>query len=370
MSEHETEPTTRGDDRAGVLGRGTPPGQRRAAGDGAGVPGPGDHLGAAGADVADGDALSWLLPVPWLVAGAAGLLATTSARPAPWRGPLTALAGSPAGRRSGRHGRDDEVGVVGDQAVHPEVQQQRGVAGEVAVRLLAAVGRRQVRRLRAQGPHVHRQPLAVGVAHQVGRPPSARPRRGRPGCAGHRCRRRTARSARPAGEARSAKVRGSPRATRSAGAVEAPSSWTSGTRSTGASACAAPRLEGHHADAGAGVVEAVAAQVVDQRLDSSDRPRAADQAASLSSTRTPMLRPRAADSSATMVSTSSKVGTGCRPSWAAEPGRSPGRRSRALRRRTSLEGEVVGEPARDLATVDDLGGAQVRRARGAPRRRW
>lgn len=29
------------------------------------------------ADIADGDALSWLLPVPWLVAGAAGLLATT-----------------------------------------------------------------------------------------------------------------------------------------------------------------------------------------------------------------------------------------------------------------------------------------------------
>lgn len=29
------------------------------------------------ADLADGDTLSWLLPVPWLVAGAAGLLATT-----------------------------------------------------------------------------------------------------------------------------------------------------------------------------------------------------------------------------------------------------------------------------------------------------
>lgn len=29
------------------------------------------------ADVLDGDALRWLLPVPWLVAGAAGLLATT-----------------------------------------------------------------------------------------------------------------------------------------------------------------------------------------------------------------------------------------------------------------------------------------------------
>jgi len=29
------------------------------------------------ADALDGDALRWLLPVPWLVAGAAGLLATT-----------------------------------------------------------------------------------------------------------------------------------------------------------------------------------------------------------------------------------------------------------------------------------------------------
>ncbi len=29
------------------------------------------------ADAVDGDALRWLLPVPWLVAGAAGLLATT-----------------------------------------------------------------------------------------------------------------------------------------------------------------------------------------------------------------------------------------------------------------------------------------------------
>lgn len=29
------------------------------------------------ADVLDGDTLRWLLPVPWLVAGAAGLLATT-----------------------------------------------------------------------------------------------------------------------------------------------------------------------------------------------------------------------------------------------------------------------------------------------------
>lgn len=29
------------------------------------------------ADALDGDALRWLLPLPWLVAGAAGLLATT-----------------------------------------------------------------------------------------------------------------------------------------------------------------------------------------------------------------------------------------------------------------------------------------------------
>ncbi len=29
------------------------------------------------ADAVDGEALRWLLPVPWLVAGAAGLLATT-----------------------------------------------------------------------------------------------------------------------------------------------------------------------------------------------------------------------------------------------------------------------------------------------------
>ncbi len=52
------------------------------------------------ADALDGDALRWLLPVPWLVAGAAGLLATTlGRRTAPRWGPLShAQACCPAAR--------------------------------------------------------------------------------------------------------------------------------------------------------------------------------------------------------------------------------------------------------------------------------
>jgi len=64
-------------------------------------------------DLVDGDDVRWLLPIPWLLAGAAGLAASVL-----------------AGRRQGGQpsadpgvpGPDGEVGVVGEDRVDPGVE--------------------------------------------------------------------------------------------------------------------------------------------------------------------------------------------------------------------------------------------------------
>ncbi|ANH36740.1 hypothetical protein I601_0287 [Nocardioides dokdonensis FR1436] len=73
MSEHETEPTT----EQGFWAQGRHPVNVGQLVMGLAFLGLVTVWVLLSADVADGDALSWLLPVPWLVAGAAGLLATT-----------------------------------------------------------------------------------------------------------------------------------------------------------------------------------------------------------------------------------------------------------------------------------------------------
>lgn len=64
--------------------------------------------------VPDGD-LRWLLPVPWLLAGSAGLLAIIVSHV----------------RRTRRHG---EVGMVGDDPVHTSDQESPDLRGQVSDR--------------------------------------------------------------------------------------------------------------------------------------------------------------------------------------------------------------------------------------------
>lgn len=77
MSEHETHETPETDERPGLWAAGS-----HAVNVGQLVMGL-VFLGLVGiwalwtGDVVDGDDLQWLLPVPWVVAGAAGLVATT-----------------------------------------------------------------------------------------------------------------------------------------------------------------------------------------------------------------------------------------------------------------------------------------------------
>lgn len=71
----------------------------------------------AGDFISDAD-LRWLLPVPWLLAGSAGLLALTVSR-------------LRRERATGSHG---DVGVVGDDSVDTGVQEGPDFAGEVTGR--------------------------------------------------------------------------------------------------------------------------------------------------------------------------------------------------------------------------------------------
>lgn len=70
---------------------------------------------AIAADLVPDDNLQWLLPVPWLLAGSAGLLATTVSQV----------------RRTRRHG---QVGMIGDHTVHAGVQEDPGLRGQVTDR--------------------------------------------------------------------------------------------------------------------------------------------------------------------------------------------------------------------------------------------
>lgn len=66
-------------------------------------------------DVVPDDDLRWLLPVPWLLAGSAGLLAFTISQM----------------RRTRRHG---EVGMIGDHPVHPGDQEGPDLRSQVSDR--------------------------------------------------------------------------------------------------------------------------------------------------------------------------------------------------------------------------------------------
>ena len=74
---HERQTTeTLPEPRARAAGGRAAPGQRRTPGDGRGPPRPGRHLGLIESDVASASDLRWLLPMPWVAAGAVGLVAT------------------------------------------------------------------------------------------------------------------------------------------------------------------------------------------------------------------------------------------------------------------------------------------------------
>jgi hypothetical protein len=62
-------------------------------------------------DVVEGDDIRWLLPVPWVLAGVAGLAAS-----------VLAARRQQASADPGVAGRDGEVGLVGEDRVDPGVE--------------------------------------------------------------------------------------------------------------------------------------------------------------------------------------------------------------------------------------------------------
>ena len=106
-------------------------------------------------DVVNDDDIRWLLPIPWVFAGVAGLLATTLSAQEPARHPADRLGqapGSEADERAGltragssgaavgrgqpvlqRHHRG--VGVVGEDAVHPGIEERHRLGVGVALRV-------------------------------------------------------------------------------------------------------------------------------------------------------------------------------------------------------------------------------------------
>ena len=147
---------------------GAAPGQRRAPGDGRRLPRPRPASGLLFESGAIGsDDLRWLMPLPWLAAGVAGLLAVVlTGRRRGGRDVLDAQACSASQSARAR------AAMSGLSEKSPSTPASRN-ARDSAYRSPGAFGSVPTRKLRghelvlpAQRPHVHDQIESVGEAHQ------------------------------------------------------------------------------------------------------------------------------------------------------------------------------------------------------------